>query len=66
MIRSVDMSIDKTFARMPQFEDDHEKSTEIFSALSELHSIKKNLTELRDSIPNPGYENGNDSKSTGQ
>ena len=43
---SIDKSIDITLARMPEFENDIEKSNEAFKALSDLHALRKQLDSL--------------------
>lgn len=43
MKKSVDFSINRTFARVEEFSDDPIKSTEIFNTLAKLHVIRKQL-----------------------
>lgn len=45
MLRSIDISINKTFARVEEFADDLEKSQEVFATLAELHSMRKAISE---------------------
>lgn len=47
MRRSVDISIQKTFDRAKEFENDPEKSNECFQALSMLHQMKRQLDEFQ-------------------
>ena len=46
MHRCITNSIDKTFNRIPEFEGDVEKSTEIFKTLSMLHGMRNQLNQL--------------------
>jgi hypothetical protein len=43
MLKSVDISIEKTMARVPEFEGDSAKSTEILTTLSDLHALKARI-----------------------
>lgn len=45
MVKSVDISIQKTFERIREFDGDQEKSSEVFRTLTILHSLKKQLAE---------------------
>ena len=47
MRKDVDVSIRKTFERVKDFEGNQEKSTEVFQALSALHSIRKMLDDFQ-------------------
>ena len=46
MYRAIDQSIDITLSRLPEFEGDIEKSNEAFKALSDLHSLRKQVDSL--------------------
>jgi len=47
MRKSVDISIRKTFERIAEFANDQEKSKEIFSTLSTLHSMRKQIDDFQ-------------------
>jgi hypothetical protein len=47
MRKSVDISIRKTFERMPEFAENQEKSTEVFETLAQLHSMRKMLDDFQ-------------------
>lgn len=47
MRKSIDISIRKTYERMPEFADDPTKSTEVFSTLSKLHTMRKQLDDFQ-------------------
>lgn len=47
MRKSIDISIRKTFERMPEFTDDPAKSTEVFITLSHLHNMRKTLDDFQ-------------------
>lgn len=47
MRKSVDLSIQKTFDRIPEFAGDQEKSSEIFKTLTMLHSIRKQIDSFQ-------------------
>jgi hypothetical protein len=47
MRKSVDISIRKTFERISEFDGDQEKSKEIFSTLSTLHSLRKQIDDFQ-------------------
>ena len=47
MRKSIDISIRKTFERMPEFADNPAKSTEVFSTLSQLHAMRKQLDDFQ-------------------
>jgi hypothetical protein len=61
MQRCITTSIDKTFNRIPEFEGDVDKSTEIFKTLAMLHNMRNNLNRL---LSNTGENHG--IKRTGQ
>jgi len=50
MQRCITNSIEKTFNRIPEFEGDHEKSTEIFKTLAMLHSMRNQINQMALSI----------------
>ncbi len=52
MINSINISIDKTFSRLKEFEDNAPKTAEALSVLSELHSVRKSLEEYQRVNPN--------------
>jgi len=47
MRKSVDISIRKTFERIAEFEEDKEKSKEIFETLSVLHGMRKQIDDFQ-------------------
>lgn len=47
MRKSIDISIRKTFERVDEFSDDPEKSKEVFSTLSILHTMRKELDDFQ-------------------
>jgi hypothetical protein len=47
MRKDIDISIRKTFDRLPEFVNDEEKSKEIFSTLGMLHSMRRALDEFQ-------------------
>ena len=47
MRKSIDISIRKTFERVGEFAEDHEKSTEIMKTLSFLHRMRADLDEFQ-------------------
>jgi hypothetical protein len=47
MRKSVDISIRKTFDRLPEFAEDPEKSKEVFHTLGRLHAMRKLLDEFQ-------------------
>lgn len=47
MRKSIDISIRKTFDRLPEFANDPLKSVEIFTALGHLHTMRKNLDNFQ-------------------
>jgi hypothetical protein len=47
MRKSIDISIRKTFERLPEFTDDQEKSVEVFKTLSFLHTMRKQLDDFQ-------------------
>jgi len=47
MRKSIDVSIRKTFERMPEFEGNSEKGKELFQTLSVLHTMRKMLDDFQ-------------------
>lgn len=47
MRKSIDISIRKTFERLPEFTGDTEKSQEVFKTLAHLHDMRKQLDEFQ-------------------
>jgi hypothetical protein len=47
MRKSIDISIRKTFARVAEFGGNQEKSTEVFKALSILHTMRQQLDDYQ-------------------
>lgn len=47
MRKSIDISIRKTFERVQEFADDPVKSKEVFSTLSSLHTMRKQLDDFQ-------------------
>ena len=45
--KSIDISIRKTFERLPEFVDDQAKSQEVFKTLGLLHTMRKNLDDFQ-------------------
>jgi len=45
MLKSIELSIQKTFSRIPEFEGNSEKSREILETLSCLHQMQKALSD---------------------
>jgi hypothetical protein len=43
MRKSIDVSIRKTFERIPEFTEDADKSAEVFTTLMLLHSLRRDL-----------------------
>jgi hypothetical protein len=43
MLKCIDMSISKTIARIPDFDSNSEKSTEVLQTLSDLHILRKEI-----------------------
>lgn len=52
MIKSVNISIDKTFTRMQEFGDDAERATEAVETLSDLHAVRRALEDYQNANPN--------------
>jgi hypothetical protein len=50
MVRSVDISINKTFNRIHEFDSNSAESNEVFKALSGLHSLKRQLQLIQQSL----------------
>jgi hypothetical protein len=47
MRKSIDISIRKTFERVPEFAEDQAKSQEVFQTLSFLHTMRKQLDDFQ-------------------
>ncbi len=47
MRKSIDISIRKTFERVPEFAEDQEKSQEVFKTLAFLHTMRKQLDDFQ-------------------
>lgn len=47
MRKSVDISIRKTFERIPEFEGNQDKSQEVFHTLSHLHALRKQIDDFQ-------------------
>lgn len=47
MRKSIDISIRKTFARLPEFMSDETKSKEVFKTLAMLHTMRKQLDDFQ-------------------
>jgi hypothetical protein len=47
MRKSIDISIRKTFERLPEFANIEDKSKEVFETLAFLHSMRKNLDDFQ-------------------
>ena len=47
MRKSIDISIRKTFERVPEFTSDQAKSQEVFKTLAQLHSMRKQLDDFQ-------------------
>ena len=47
MRKSIDISIRKTFERVPEFVENQEKSKEVFNTLAFLHSMRKQLDDFQ-------------------
>lgn len=47
MRKSIDISIRKTFERIPEFANNQEKSQEIFKTLGFLHTMRKQLDDFQ-------------------
>lgn len=46
MRKAVDFSIQRTFARVSEFTDNPEKSTEVFRTLSTLHTMRNQIDKM--------------------
>jgi len=57
MQRAIDISINKTFERVKDFEDNSEKSLEVFETLSTLHQMRKNIDDFRNTNSQRSTEN---------
>lgn len=47
MRKSIDISIRKTFERLPEFMSDEVKSKEVFKTLAVLHTMRKQLDDFQ-------------------
>lgn len=47
MRKSIDISIRKTFERVPEFANDQQKSQEVFQTLAFLHTMRKQLDDFQ-------------------
>lgn len=47
MRKSIDISIRKTFERMPEFAENEAKSQEVFKTLAFLHTMRKQLDDFQ-------------------
>jgi len=47
MRKSIDISIRKTFERVPEFANDQAKSQEVFKTLASLHMLRKQLDDFQ-------------------
>lgn len=47
MRKSIDISIRKSFERLPEFTDNPEKSQEVFKTLAYLHKMRKQLDDFQ-------------------
>jgi hypothetical protein len=47
MRKSIDISIRKTFERVPEFVDNEDKSKEVFKTLGVLHTMRKQLDDFQ-------------------
>lgn len=47
MRKSIDISIRKTFERVPEFADNQQKSQEVFKTLAFLHTMRKQLDDFQ-------------------
>lgn len=47
MRKNIDISIRKTFERIPEFAEDQGKSQEIFKTLAFLHTMRKQLDDFQ-------------------
>jgi hypothetical protein len=50
----VDISIRKTFERLPDFHDNPEKSAEVFQTLAVLHGLRKQIDEFQNQYSKKG------------
>jgi len=51
MRKAIDISIRKTYARMPEFTGDEAKSQEVFKTLGFLHGLKTLIDEYQNANP---------------
>ena len=47
MRKSIDISIRKTFERVPEFDNQPEKADEVFRTLAALHTMRKQLDDFQ-------------------
>lgn len=47
MLKSVDVSISKTFERIAEFDGNQQKSQEVFRTLSMLHTLRKAIDDFQ-------------------
>jgi hypothetical protein len=47
MRKSIEISIRKTFERIAEFDGNQEKSKEVFSTLSQLHAMRKQIDDFQ-------------------
>jgi len=47
MRKDIDVSIRKTFARLPEFENNQEKAAEVFQTLAMLHGMRQWLDSFQ-------------------
>ena len=47
MRQNIDVSIRKTFERVPEFANDRERSEEVFKTLAYLHALRKGLDDFQ-------------------
>lgn len=47
MRKSIDISIEKTFDRIAEFDGNQKKSEEVFKTLAALHGLRKQLEEFQ-------------------
>lgn len=69
VLRDIETSIRKTYARVAEFADDREKSAEILKTLSMLHGLKQvveNFRTLNKAAFNPTEESNDTSNSNTQ
>lgn len=50
VLTAVDLSISKTFDRISEFEDNPTKSLEVYTTLTQLHSLKKMIEGFKPTL----------------